>query len=121
MNKIRTAIAIALTAMTTALAGHQIVSAASHTDTEDARSFVTPRIDGRRLDIRYSASKPADPAMTAARFCRLQGFETVIGFSTQPASATRMIGDLSAANGEQTAFYAIRCEGVAGTGAFATS
>jgi hypothetical protein len=120
MTRTRTAIAIALTAAATALAGHQIVNAAaSRTDTGTARSFVTPRLDGRRLDVRYSAARPADPAMTAARFCRLRGFETVAGYSTQPASATRTIGDFAAADGARTAFYAIRCERAADAASFA--
>lgn len=115
MSRKTAAIAIALTALTAAFAGYQIVGAEARTDIETAKSFVTPRIDGRRLDIRYSTRQPADPAMTAERFCRSQGYDTVVGYSIQPASATRTIGDFTAQNGALAslrAFYAIRCEGV---------
>ena len=116
MNRPTAAVAIALSMLTTAAAGLQIVGAETGDDGAAAQSFITPRIDGRRLDIRYNNRRPADPAMTAERYCRQQGFDTVVGYSIQPASATRTIGDFAAQNGalgSLRAFYAIRCEGSA--------
>ena len=116
MSRKTAAIAIALTALTAGIAGYQIVGAEARTEIATAKSFVTPRIDGRRLDIRYTIRQPADPVMTAERFCRSQGFDTVVGYSIQPASATRTIGDFAAQNGALAslrAFYAIRCDGAA--------
>lgn len=77
------------------------------------QSFLTPRLDGRRLDVRYSTTTAATPSMTAERFCRAQGFDDVVGYSVQPAAATRMIGDyverMIGPAISPTAFYAIRC------------
>lgn len=111
---IKTMIAISLVVMSSALGGQLIAGggAARDADTIVEKSFMTPRLDGRRLDIRYSAARPADPAMTAERFCRSHGFDAVVGYSIQPAAATRLIGDLSSgqgAAGSLRAFYAIRC------------
>lgn len=111
-------IAIGLIAASVAGAGHLAVSAATGGDANEAaaRSFISPRIDGRRLDVRYSAATPADPAMTARRFCRVNGYDTVVGYSVQPASATRTIGDYElqvGSYGALKAFYAIRCAGAA--------
>lgn len=114
MNKKTAAVAIALSMLTTAAAGFQIVGTGTAGDVAAAQSFITPRIDGRRLDIRYNIRRPADPAMTAERYCRQQGFDTVVGYSIQPASATRTIGDFAAQDGvlgSLRAFYAIRCQG----------
>jgi hypothetical protein len=84
---------------------------------------ITPPARPRRHDgfnrWRDATTDRRGTAMTAARFCRLRGFETVAGYSTQPASATRTIGDFAAADGARTAFYAIRCERAADAASFA--
>ena len=111
---LRTVLAICLAASGAALAGHLAVSAGTDATgaAATAQSFITPRIDGRRLDVRLSAGGPANPATTAERFCRAQGFDTVVGYSVQPASATRTISDHEPQDGQYgmlRAFYAIRC------------
>jgi hypothetical protein len=102
----------AIVAAVTAAVGGQLSVRAAAEQSGIERSFITPRLDGRRLDVRYSTTTPASPAMTAERYCRSQGYDHVVGYSVQPASATRMIGDFEAQNGPATelrAFYAIRC------------
>lgn len=106
------AIGLSLAAVTTALAGHVIAGTDTHHGVEADRSFITPQIDGRRLDIRFSQNNAAEPAVTARQFCRDNGFDAVVGFSIQPVTATRMIGDRKIQNGlggSLHAFYAIRC------------
>ena len=102
---------LALIVLVTGFTGQQIVRADTPPDAVSARSFITPRIEGRRVDVHFTVENPANPTMTATRFCRLNGFKDVRGFSTQPVLATRTIGDYSARTGQLNAFYAIRCEG----------
>ena len=113
---IKSMVALSLAVMTSALGGQLIAATGSSPADQKAaeQSFLTPRIDGRRLDIRYSTLRPSDPAMTAERFCRTQGYDAVVGYSIQPALATRMIGDLNdgfGPAGTLRGFYAIRCGG----------
>lgn len=102
---------ILLVAIVAAVGGQLSLQAAGEQSGAE-RSFLTPRLDGRRLDVRYSTTTPASPTMTAERYCRSQGYDTVVGYSVQPTSATRMIGDYeeqTASATQLTAFYAIRC------------
>ena len=116
---IKTLIALSLVAVTSAVGGQMVVTkagtatgAAAGERTE--RSFMSPRIDGRRLDVRYSATEPLRPQDAATVFCQENGFSEAIGYSVQNATSTRTIGDNAAQRAEQsalTAFYAIRCAG----------
>ena len=112
MIRMAAVVAICAAGMAAAVTGGWMASADGQPGLSAERSFLTPRIDGRRVDIRLSAGGPGDPAITAGHFCRAQGFDSVVGFSIQPAAATRTIGDLeiqSAPDGTLRAFYAIRC------------
>ena len=110
---IKTVIAISLVAMTSAVAG-QLKMANSATDVVAfaERTFMSPRVEGRRLDVRFNADQPRQPVDAAREFCRANGFDTVVGYSMQAASSTRTIADMAPHTsefGHLKAFYAIRC------------